>query len=233
MQLSLAGYDPTSPADVAELRTPSLVVHCTLLSVAAQPSPYEEGQDVTAIPEPNNTERITRRLTGTLVASPFTGTDLDAPASRDDNARLGCFFVFPDLSCRQVGRYRLRFQIMKIGPEMLAVGGRTSIVRSVESDVFEVFSAKDFPGMRASTALTKDLKRQGAAVSVKKGNEGSARQANKKEAAQPVIKAPAMGQENPAQNRKVSRRRARNRIMLPSQERYPDTLYLLRLHMTV
>jgi len=180
VQLSLAGYDPTSQADVAELKTPFLVVHCTLLSVSAQPSPYEKGDDVTAIPEPNNTERMTRRLTGTLVASPFAGTDLDAPASRNDNARLGCFFVFSDLSCRQVGRYRLRFQIMKIGPEILNVGGRTSVVRIVESHVFEVFSAKDFPGMRASTALTRDLKRQGAAVSVKKGNEGSARQVNKK-----------------------------------------------------
>lgn len=165
---------------MAELKTPFLVVHCTLLSVSAQPSPYEQGEDVTAIPEPNNTERMTRRLTGTLVASPFAGTDLDAPSSRNDNATLGCFFVFSDLSCRQVGRYRLRFQIMKIGPEILNLGGRTSVVRIVESDVFEVFSAKDFPGMRASTALTKDLKRQGAAVSVKKGNEGSARQVNKK-----------------------------------------------------
>lgn len=165
---------------MAELKTPFLVVHCTLLSVSAQLSPYEQGEDVTAIPEPNNIERMTRRLTGTLVASPFAGTDLDAPGSRNDNARLGCFFVFSDLSCRQVGRYRLRFQIMKIGPEILNLGGRTSVVRIVESDVFEVFSAKDFPGMRASTALTKDLKRQGAAVSVKKGNEGSARQVNKK-----------------------------------------------------
>ena len=180
MQLSLADYDPTSPADAAELKCPFLVVHCTLISVPARPSLYDTSEDVTAIPEPNNTEKMTRRLTGTLVASPFAGTDLDAPASRDDNARLGCFFVFPDLSCRQVGRYRLRFQIMKVSPELLVVGGHTRVVRTVESDAFEVFSAKDFPGMRASTALTKDLKRQGAPVSVKKGNEGSARTSNRK-----------------------------------------------------
>lgn len=45
------------------------------------------------------------------------------------------------------------------------------IIGLVESEMFEVFSAKDFPGMRPSTTLTKELKRQGAAVSVKKGNE--------------------------------------------------------------
>ena len=165
---------------MAELRYPFLVVHCTLLSVPSQPSLHAESEDVTAIPEPNNSERLTRRLTGTLVASPFVGTDLGAPASADDNASLGCFFIFPDLSCRQVGRYRLRFQIMKVIPELMVVGSRTNIIRSVESDVFEVYSAKDFPGMRASTTLTRDLKRQGAAVSVKKGNEGSARQSNKR-----------------------------------------------------
>lgn len=166
--------------DVAELRTNFLVVHCSLLSVPAHTSPYAQGEDITAVPEPNNSERLTRRLTGTLVSSPFAGTDLDMPPSRNEDARLGCFFIFPDLSCRQVGRYRLRFQIMRIVPELLVVGGSTNVVRSVDSDIFEVFSAKDFPGMRASTALTKDLKRQGAAVSVKKGNEGSARQSNKK-----------------------------------------------------
>lgn len=111
---------------------------------------------------------------GTLVASPFIGTDPEAPPSADSNARLGCFFIFPDLSCRQNGVYRLRFTLMKVNVEMIPTGGRSSMVGTVESDVFEVFSAKDFPGMRASTALTKELKRQGATVSVKKGNEAKA-----------------------------------------------------------
>lgn len=117
---------------------------------------------------------------GTLVASPFVGIDPDAPASNDANARLGCFFIFPDLSCRQNGLYRLRFTLMKVNVEMTPTGGRSSIIGAVESNVFEVFSAKDFPGMRASTALTKELKRQGAAVSVKKGNEAKAGKQNKK-----------------------------------------------------
>ena len=106
---------------------------------------------------------------GTLVASPFVGNDPEAPSSDDENARLGCFFIFPDLSCRQNGHYKLRFTLMKVSMPNMGEGGQGSIAGSIDSEVFEVFSAKDFPGMRASTALTKELKRQGATVSVKKG----------------------------------------------------------------
>jgi hypothetical protein len=43
-------------------------------------------------------------------------------------------------------------------------------VASVITDVFSVFTAKDFPGMRASSALLKALRRQGLNVGVKKGS---------------------------------------------------------------
>ena len=109
---------------------------------------------------------------GTLVATPFIGIDPDAPISDVENTRVASFFVFHDLSCRQNGLYKLRFTLMHVNVELAVVGGRGDVVNSIESDVFEVFSAKDFPGMRASTALTRDLKRQGANIQVKKGNEG-------------------------------------------------------------
>ena len=107
---------------------------------------------------------------GTLVASPFLGRDPEVLSSAAEYGSLATFYIFPDLSCRQNGLYRLRFTLMKVpmGPNMVE-GGQGSLCGSVDSDVFEVFSAKDFPGMRPSTLLTKDLKRQGAGVSVKKG----------------------------------------------------------------
>ena len=176
----MTDFDPKSPSDVSELRWPFNVVHCALLSLPSQSSTTASTADVTTVADPNNANKLSRRLMGTLVASPFIGIDPDAPASSDANSRLGCFFVFPDLSCRQNGFYRLRFTLMKVNVEMTPTGGRSSIVGTVESDVFEVFSAKDFPGMRASTALTKELKRQGAAVSVKKGNEAKAGKKGKK-----------------------------------------------------
>lgn len=130
---------------------------------------YAPSSDVTAVPDPNHPDRVSRRLMGTLVASPFLSTDPELPGSSDENARQACFFVFPDLSCRQNGLYRLRFTLMKIPIHNLSEGGLGSIAGIVDSDVFEVFSARDFPGMRASTVLTKELKKQGATVSVKKG----------------------------------------------------------------
>lgn len=39
------------------------------------------------------------------------------------------------------------------------------------SEVFTVFPAKDFPGMKRSTPLTKALKEQGCLISVKKGSD--------------------------------------------------------------
>ena len=174
VQLSLTDFDPLSSTDVSELRWPFNVVHCALLSVPSPPYADLSDTDVTTVTDPNDANKLSRRLMGTLVASPFIGTDPDAAASPDPNARLGCFFIFPDLSCRQNGRYRLRFTLMKVNVEMTPTGGQSSIIGAVESDVFEVFSAKDFPGMRASTTLTKELKLQGAAVSVKKGNEAKA-----------------------------------------------------------
>lgn len=117
---------------------------------------------------------------GTLVASPFVGADPDSKAgssiigsdANNSNQPPSCFFIFPDLSCRTPGPYRLHFTLMRLGSEITLLGGRTEVVSSVTSDVFQVFSAKDFPGMRASTGLTRGLKRLGAGVSVKKGNGG-------------------------------------------------------------
>ena len=74
-----------------------------------------------------------------------------------------------------VGRYRLHFYLMKLDSALLQLAGTTSVILQVQSDVFEVFSAKDFPGMRASTPLTRHLKNHGANVSVKKGNENRGR----------------------------------------------------------
>lgn len=73
--------------------------------------------------------------------------------------------------------FKLRFSLMKI-PLHPREGGEGDIIGCVDSDVFEVYSAKDFPGMRASTFLTKELKKQGATVSVKKGKAYNASKRN-------------------------------------------------------
>lgn len=166
VQLSLVGFDPSSPADVDALRTPFNAVHCTLVD--------SSGAEVSSVPDPHDPTRNSRRIMGNNVASPFVGTDPAAPASNVKDANIGCFFIFPDLSCRQTGLYRLRFTLVNLTAGLGQQGSTSAVAGMVESNVFEVFSAKDFPGMRASTNLIKELKRQGATVSVKKGNEGKA-----------------------------------------------------------
>ena len=100
------------------------------------------------------------------------GQVVSSPAVvKDENGVSGCFFCFPDLSCRQPGKYRLRFVLMRIDPLNFHVGGTNPLLAHIMSDVFTVYAAKDFPGMRPSSALTRALKAQGCNIQVKKGNE--------------------------------------------------------------
>ncbi|KAH4017292.1 hypothetical protein HBI25_159770 [Parastagonospora nodorum] len=144
----------TGVAEQEELRYSLNVVHCTLWNA-------EGTNEETALIQPDR--RTTRRLMGQLVASPSV--------AKDEHDVEGCFFCFPDLSCRTHGKYRLRFVLMRIDPMNLHVGGFSPILTEVLSDVFTVYTAKDFPGMRPSSALTRALKLQGCNIQVKKGNE--------------------------------------------------------------
>ncbi|KAF2657253.1 hypothetical protein K491DRAFT_677411 [Lophiostoma macrostomum CBS 122681] len=153
--IQLLVTDPkTGVAEQEELRYSLNVVHCTLWNA-------DGTNEETALIQPDR--RTTRRLMGQLVASPSV--------AKDEHDVEGCFFCFPDLSCRTHGRYRLRFVLMRIDPMNLHVGGYSPILTEVLSDVFTVYTAKDFPGMRPSSALTRALKLQGCNIQVKKGNE--------------------------------------------------------------
>jgi hypothetical protein len=136
--------------------TGMLALHCTLLNPASQ-------EDETQAPTNPADIQSTRRLMGTLVASPYQ--------AKDERNIAGTFFVFPDLSCRAPGRYRLHFKLLRIDPFNMQQGAIHGTVASIITDVFNVYTAKDFPGMRASSDLLKALRRQGLNVGVKKGSE--------------------------------------------------------------
>ncbi|KAI0976197.1 hypothetical protein F4678DRAFT_217265 [Xylaria arbuscula] len=146
--------DPTaSEEEIKNRLTHSYsIMHCTIWNEAGD-------QDLSSMPEDYRTQR---RLMGTVVSSPFAGND--------ENDEYGCFFCFPDLSCRTPGSFRLQFSFMVLDP-FSSPGHRTPVAAIVMSDVFTVYNAKDFPGMKASTALTKRLKEQGCLISIKKGND--------------------------------------------------------------
>jgi hypothetical protein len=157
IQLTLENPSLTREEISRKLKSPFSVVHCALWNACSD-------EDETTMPGVSD-RRPQRRLMGTLVASPFVG--------RDENDVEGCFFCFPDLSCRTHGSYRLKFQLVVLDPEQFRPGSSFPILSVTMSDVFQVYNAKDFPGMRASTPLTKRLKEQGCLISVKKGNDKS------------------------------------------------------------
>ncbi|GAB7356867.1 hypothetical protein MBLNU459_g7736t1 [Dothideomycetes sp. NU459] len=142
-------------------------LHCTLINAVSR-------QDESQI-EPHRPDLpATQRLMGTSVASPFSG--------RDEFGRRGTFFVFPDLSCRSPGLYRFRFRLLIVDPLNLSIGSTSKIQSFIDSEPFEVFTAKEFPGMRASSPLLKALRRQGLNVAVKKGREATKKSSRKTQA---------------------------------------------------
>jgi hypothetical protein len=97
---------------------------------------------------------ITKILVGSLVSS--------VHLSRDLNHELGIFFVFPDLSVRIDGNYRLKFVLMDISEPI------SKIKACLFSDIFTVYQVKKFPGMMQSTDLSCRLSEQGVKIPVRK-----------------------------------------------------------------
>jgi len=100
---------------------------------------------------------------GTNISSPFIG--------KDERNQETTFFTFPDLSVRTPGTYSLKFNLIVMDSiNMCKPGYKAPVLATVMSHPFFVYNAKDFGGMRPSTALTKSLKAQGCLIPVKKGN---------------------------------------------------------------
>ncbi|KIX09133.1 uncharacterized protein Z518_00211 [Rhinocladiella mackenziei CBS 650.93] len=118
-------------------------------------------------------------LTGVAVAS----------AAYLDRPERAAYFIFPDLSVRHEGWYRLKFSLFEgVKHEMDADHGKpftvpppssekfTPPVRhesmsnrlEVQSVPFQVYSAKKFPGLNTSTALSKLVADQGCRVRIRR-----------------------------------------------------------------
>ncbi|KAI8149384.1 velvet factor-domain-containing protein [Fennellomyces sp. T-0311] len=96
----------------------------------------------------------TRSTTGSVVSSLYHLKDID-------NSDAG-FFVFPDLSVRVEGNYRLKLSLFEI------IGKDVFHCVSIISDVFIVYSAKKFPGMEESTFLSRAFADQGLKIRIRK-----------------------------------------------------------------
>jgi hypothetical protein len=98
----------------------------------------------------------TRNLIGALTQNAFKLTGMDG--------KLGIFFIYHDLSIRTEG-----FFCFKLTFVSLDNGGRRTeqdvdTLAEIFTDVFQVYSAKKFPGMIEPTALSKHLQNQGVRI---------------------------------------------------------------------
>lgn len=146
-----------------------------LLSGKAFVSPFYVDADPdpdTAPAHPSSIEPLyitnTTSSTSTTNTSTTTRTTLPDPRHRHHHhppvhARTqtpATFYIFSDLSVRTAGLYRLQFRLMNWGA-VEDTGQSMPILAEAWSDPFRVYPAKDFPGMRDSSTLTRGLKELG------------------------------------------------------------------------
>ncbi|KAI0482979.1 hypothetical protein GGR56DRAFT_218388 [Xylariaceae sp. FL0804] len=117
----------------------------------------------------------TRNLIGSLAAS---GSRLTDPTDK-----IGIWFILQDLSVRTEGWFRLRFSFINLrrpgaappggSDAELLNRGRAPVLAQAFSDKFQVYSAKKFPGVCESTALSKCFAVQGVKIPIRKdGQDG-------------------------------------------------------------
>lgn len=109
----------------------------------------------------------------------LTGMPVSGMAYLDRPKEAG-YFLFPDLSVRHEGRYRLTFNLFEQTKETADLdkemndGSAAHTPESfdwrmeVKSNDFMVFSAKKFPGLTESTALSRTVAEQGCRVRIRR-----------------------------------------------------------------
>lgn len=120
---------------------------------------------------PQDPQRAAPVLTGTPVAG-MVYLDRPQPAG---------YFIFPDLSVRHEGKYRLAFSLYEELKEEkdedpmenesdTAPGNDAHVTHRLEvrSQPFTVFSAKKFPGLATSTNLSRTVAEQGCRVRIRR-----------------------------------------------------------------
>ncbi|TFK85436.1 hypothetical protein K466DRAFT_622243 [Polyporus arcularius HHB13444] len=138
---------------------------------------YQEPTPPSTIP-PLPRHTYTRTLVGPLASN--------ACRLLDEHRKPGIFFLFQDLSIRTEGTFRLRLRLMNVGappaPEPRASSVHTDVspvLAQTFTEPFVVFSAKRFPGVPDTTALSIALGNQGQKLPLRNRN-GSNKQGRKR-----------------------------------------------------
>ncbi|KAH9948411.1 velvet factor [Amylocystis lapponica] len=134
-----------------------------------QQAPYVQDPTPPSTIPPLPRHTYTRTLVGPLSAN--------ACRLSDEHRKPGIFFLFQDLSIRTEGTFRLRLRLMNVGalpaPEYGAPCVHTDVspvLAQTFTDPFIVYSAKRFPGVPDTTALSIALGNQGQKLPLRNRN---------------------------------------------------------------
>lgn len=155
--------EATSPHSQADHAYESTTYHHSAYHPAPTHSQMAPGtypsQHISTVPSlPKHT--YTRTLVGPLSAN--------ACRLLDEHRKAGIFFLFQDLSVRTEGTFRLRMRLMNVGAPPAPEAGAARVHNDVSpvlaqtfTEQFTVYSAKRFPGVPDTTALSIALGNQG------------------------------------------------------------------------
>ncbi|KAF8352122.1 velvet factor-domain-containing protein [Amanita rubescens] len=101
------------------------------------------------------------KMTSALVGATFV-----QPVALDYQGRRSLMFVFADLAVKTEGHFILRYRVFDIFSTPIDHTDRV-IQAECYGGVFRVYSTKEFPGLPASTELTKQLARWGVRLNIR------------------------------------------------------------------
>jgi len=186
-------------------RKPSATQHVTGFPSSNFSSPSGQHQSFTFVSSPRYSQRASPPHSTTPAATPPQATDIvhrigDSaitesskrtsdlvgatfvqPSKIDWNGKKRLMFVFADLAVKIEGSFILRYRVFDIFSRPLGQHNLT-IQAECYGGQFRVYSTKEFPGLQASTELTKHISRYGVRLNIreterkrrKKGDVGSA-----------------------------------------------------------
>ncbi|TFK51672.1 hypothetical protein OE88DRAFT_1629239, partial [Heliocybe sulcata] len=134
-----------------DLELPFLVAHLGILT--------EDGNTfLNTVPSPNGDSTPLRLLYGTIVSSPHYLRNLQG--------KKGVYFLFPDVSIRWRGRYRLSVSLMRLSRQdnfssVVGVGGQGTVLTEVRTTPFEVIPYSNYTAP-PQTQLSQYFVQQGA-----------------------------------------------------------------------
>ncbi|KAI0929613.1 hypothetical protein AcV7_005102 [Taiwanofungus camphoratus] len=97
----------------------------------------------------------------------LAGTTVVEAMCAEYAGRGALLFIFPDLSVRAEGAFVLRYRAFSITSQAGPGAAAAPVLAECVGGPFRVFGTKAFPGLRASTDLTKHISRFGARLNIR------------------------------------------------------------------